>query len=243
MKGGEPVVKFMRGAIISLSVIMIIAGIPNAYGSPLSGTVLHAWSHDEGSSYTEIHDVNRALGSGDVYAIEQVVMAANYSGSAGVVLLEIQAKNSRGRNRWYSFYWYGKDEVVIDSPSGSQTISLDMSVPHTYRIEVTRNSVTFSIDGGSTKVTLNADVSKVEQINVGRWDTGSIYDLYIDNVKEYWNGQLITSEDFEDGQDNFYTDDVFRGRGDSGEEIISSEEVPEFPFLKDVIEYLSNLIG
>ena len=231
--------KILKWVIIGVSLALILSGLPNALagGSLFSGYVLHVWSHDFSSSYTEIHVVNRELSSNDVFAIEQTVLAANYSGSAGVVLLEVQVTDS-GKTAWYSFYWHGGNTVYINGPGLSISIILDMSVPHTYRIEVTKERVNFYVDG-SNKLTIGIrDITEIQQVNTGRWDEGSTYDIYIDNIKEYWNNELIASEDFDDGNDNFYTDDHLGGNGDSGEAIISSKSVPEFPFLEQIIDRL-----
>ncbi|WP_456453472.1 hypothetical protein [Thermococcus sp.] len=233
----------IKDVVILMSLVLILSGLPNtiAGSSLLEGEVLHVWSHDFSSSYTEIHVVNRELDSNDVFAVEQTVLAANYSGSAGVALLEVQVTDG-GKTAWYSFYWYGEDRVYINGPELSIIVTLDMSVPHTYRIEVTKERVGFYVDG-SNKMTIGIrDITKIQQVNTGRWDTESVYDLYIDNIKEYWNGELIASEDFDDGKDNFYTDDHFGGNGDSGEAIISSKSVPEFPFLEQIIDRLANVI-
>lgn len=230
-------IRLVRDAVVVVTLLLILTGLSNAAGGTLSGNVLHVWSHDMGSSYTEIHNVNRGIKK-DTYAIEQTVLAKNYSGSAGVTLLEVQVTDG-GRTRWYSVYWYGGNSVDVFG----KTVNLDMSVPHTYRIEVTRNNVKFYIDGGRVKTIKKRHITKIQQVNAGRWDKGSTYDLYIDDVREYWNGDVIAQENFDDGSDDFYTSDVPRGSGDSGEEIIQSEGVPEFPFLEPVIDEVMKVLN
>lgn len=218
--------------------ILMLAGLPNsiAGSSLLEGKLLHVWSYDVDSSYTAVHNVDKPLNRGNVYEIEQIVRAANYSGYAGVALLEVQVSDN-GSTRWYSVYWYGENEVDVYGKS----VQLDMSVPHTYKIEVTGNEIRFYIDGNLVNGVTGRKVTGIQQVNTGRWDEESTYDLYIDNVKEYWNGELTASEDFEDGRDDFYTSNVFRGRGDSGEEIISSKDVPEFPFLEPIVDKILDI--
>jgi len=230
----------LSALIIGLVAVLILSGIPNAMATSsvqFSGNILHVWSHSTRSSYTEIHDVNRALSEGDIYTIEQVVMATNYSGSAGVVLLEVQAKRGT-KTVWYSFYWFGGDQVY----AGDKAVPVDMSVPHRYKIEVTRDCVKFYIDGNLVNTVTGVGITKIEQINAGRWDKKSEYDMYIDDVKEFWDGELIASENFDDGKDDFYTDDVMRGRRGSGEEIVSIIQVPEFPFLDTLIDAVSKVL-
>ncbi|WP_456366962.1 hypothetical protein [Thermococcus sp.] len=228
-------------AVPSIALILMLAGAANVSGAELSGKVLHVWSHDTSSLYTEIHVVNRNLNDGDTFAVEQTVFAVNYSGSAGVALLEVQVTNSNGKTKWYSIYWFGKDKVYLYTPTSSISLNLGMSKPHRYRIELTKSTVKFVID--SNTIELPADVKKIQQVNSGRWDNDCTYDLYIDDVKEYWNGELTTSEDFEDGIDNYYTSDHTSGNGDSGEKVIESIGVPEFPFISGLVKGLSSLLS
>jgi len=228
-------------AVPSIALVLMLVGAANVSGAELSGKVLHVWSHDTSSSYTEIHKVNEQLNESDVFAVEQTVFATNYSGSAGVALLEIQVTNSNGKSKWYSIYWFGGNKVYLYTPTSSISLHLDMSRPHSYRIELTSSSVKFVID--SNTVELSADAKKIQQVNAGRWDEGSTYDMYIDNIKEYWNGKLVASEDFEDGVDNYYTSDHTSGNGDSGEEVVTSIGVPEFPFISGLVERLSSLFS
>jgi len=238
------VVRAFKGFIVGMSLILLILGLPNAMADSSSFTdgILHVWSHDKKSSYTEIHVVGKKLGSNDTFAVEQTVLASNYSGREGVALLEVQVTDS-GKTAWYSVYWYGEDRVYINGPGMSISVALDMSVPHTYRIEVTRERVGFYVDGSNKMIIGIKNITEIQQVNTGRWDKGSTYDLYIDNIKEYWNGELIASEDFDDDKDDFYTRDVLRGSGDSGEEVIPSEGVPEFPFLEPIVNELLKVLG
>jgi hypothetical protein len=230
--------KFARLGVIGITLILVLAGLGNVSGAEISGYTLHVWSHDSKSTYIEGHDVPK-LNKQDVYAVEQVVMATNYSGTAGVALLEIKTNNGN-----YGIYWYGGNTVK----AGGKELNVDMSVLHTYKIEVdlASDEIRFYIDGNLVN-TVVAAINSVQEVRTGGWDTGSSggssYDLYIDNVKEYINGQLIASEDFDDGSDDFYTSDQRPGSGDSGEEIIPSESVPEFPFLEPLFKYLSSMIG
>ncbi|WP_430515151.1 hypothetical protein [Pyrococcus woesei] len=83
----------------------------------------------------------------------------------------------------------------------------------------------------------------------GIFDGGKTFDLFIDNVVyTYGKGNLnngkTVSEDFEDGQDDFFTWEL-KGANDgkSGAEVTYSSQVPEFPFLKPLFNYLSSIIG
>lgn len=251
--------RLIKSVIVASVLILLLLGLPNALGSgTLSGKVLHVWSHDTSSSYTEIHTVNRDIGTGDTYAVEQTVLAKNYSGSAGVTLLDVKVEEEEwwfSSSGWYGIYLQGNTVYVGYSEDHSylgstlKTVDLDMSVPHTYRIEVAPNSIKFYIDGEMIYEYENwlTDVTKVLEVSSGGtyndddqswdpWDKETTWDLYIDDVKEYWNGQLINEENFDDGSDDFYTDDYHSGGSGSDEEIISSEGVPEFPFLEPVID-------
>jgi len=237
--------KHLSGAIAVLAIIMIISGIPQAMANSsaaMEGNVLHVWSHDYNSGYVEVHTVDRTIRRNSVYAIKQDVMALSYSGDAGVVLLEVEVINKKGETLWLSFYWFGGNSVDIYDGKGGTTYYLDMSVPHNYEIEVTMTSVRFYIDGEKVHEAdfrnVKERIKKVTEVHTGRWVRGSTYDLYVDNVQEYWSGRCLGCEDFEDGTDDFYTSDVLLGSGDSGEEVVSCEEVPVFPFLKDIVDAL-----
>lgn len=234
--------KLIKAVIITVTILLIIIGLTNTYttnAAEMSGKILHVWSHDTSSSYMERHRVNKKLGKEDSYIIEQTVLAKNYSGSAGVALLEAQVS----KDKFYSIYWYGGNWIMIYADKKQKNVTdLDMNNPHTYKIEVTKNKVTFYIDGDIV-AEFNADIKKIDQVNCGRWDYGSTYDLYIDNVKEYWNGNIINQENFDDGTDNFYTADIYQGSGDSGEEIINAEQIPEFPFIMPVIDWITKSLG
>lgn len=235
--------RIAKTIVVAAALALIYTGLSStpwislAQATEISGHVLHAYSHDTSSSYTEIHVVNSRLKKNDNYTIEQTVLAANYSGSAGVVLLELQVTEN-GNTEYYSIYWYGGNTVYIYTPHGSTNMSLDMSQPHTYKIEATKNQVKFYIDDAQVYST-SANIKKIQQVNTGRWDENSTYDLYIDNIKEYWNGNLNSQEDFEDGSDDFYTSDAYNGSGDSGEEIIQPIGIPEYPFLEPILEALA----
>ncbi|ASJ07318.1 hypothetical protein A3L08_08280 [Thermococcus pacificus] len=244
-------VERVKVAVPLIALMLILMGLGNVSGAQMSGNVLHVWSYDMKSHYVEIHKGNKQLGNGDVFAVEQTVFVTNYSGSAYVALLEVQGTSNNNNDNTYSIYWYGENEVLLKTPTNSTTIPLDMSKPHRYRIEMTTTSVRFVIDS-TTTVEFPANVKKVQRVNSGAWDDNCTYDMYIDDVKEYWNGQLVASEDFEkdeDGDDNnddYYKDDHTISRNayeDSGETVTDSTQVPEFPFLKPLFDYLSSVIG
>jgi len=238
--------RLLRAAIVVLVLALVASGVPNAFATSsanLYGKVLHVWSHDMDSSYVEVHIVDRDVNSGSTYSVKQNVYATNYAGTAGAVLLEVQVEDKRKGTMWFSIYWFGRDEVEIYAGDSYTTVPLDMSVPHNYQIEVTQRVVRFYIDGSLVYEAKYFRIIEITQVNTGRWDKESIYDLYIDNVEEYWSGRLVQSESFEDGIDNFYNADVYIGSGDSDEEIIDSEEVPVFPFLSGLLEAIENVFG
>jgi hypothetical protein len=235
-------VKLTRLGIVGVSIVLILTGLSNVTGASMSGKMLHTWSHDFNSRFFETRDVNQALNSGDNFTVEQTVFATNYSGSAKVDLLEVKATD-KGKNRYYSFGWYGGNEVKIKVDTRVvKSVSVDMSKPHTYRLEVTQSDVAFYIDGTPVKDVTGRNISQIIAVNAGGWDKNSTYDLWIDNIKEYWNGKLVKSEDFEDGSDDYYTKNRASGNGNSGEEIAENSQVPEFPFLEPVLDYIYSII-
>lgn len=237
--------KVLRKAIIAVAGVLIFAGLigaPALKASPgeLSGGVLHVYSHDYSSYYVEVRRVNVDIREVGSYSIEQTVLASNYEGppNVGVVLLEVKTGGSRGQ--FYSIYWYGEDSVYIYGGNNYEIVSLDMSRPHTYMINVTTRSVYVYIDGQQV-ASFRLKGKTVAEVHVGRSDASVTYDLYIDNVQEYLGGSLNATENFDDGKDDFYTNDQFSGSGDSGEEVITSIGVPEYPFLQPLLDFIYSM--
>jgi len=242
---GEKCIKSIAQVVVPVVVlILILSGLPYVFATSseplLSGKVLHVYSHSLNGFYMDYHIVDLSLSAGDNFTIEQAVLAANYSGSAGVALLEVQVKIRKGtstRTRWYSIYWYGGNSIMV----WNKNVSLNMGVPHEYKITVLPNEVLFYVDGKLVD-SVTARVTKIQQINLGRWADASTYDLYVDNVREYFNGDLIASDDFEDSKDDFYTGTPSNPI-DSGEDIISYQEVPEYPFLAPFVQKVENVLS
>jgi len=254
-------VKLVRDFVVITALLLILTGLSNAAGEGMSGKVLHVYSHDQSSSYIEIHQVDNRITKRANYTVEQTVLAKNYNGSAGVTLLDVKVKQADRTTNWYGFYLqegtvyvgYSNDHSYIGS-TFTTIDNIDVSEPHTYRIEVTKTAIKFYIDRKMVYDYTGQKVRKVIEVSSGGtyndddqswdvWDLETTWDLYIDSVKEYWNGDLINEENFDDGSDDFYTSDAYQGYGDSGEEIISSESVPEFPFLEPLIDRIVEVLG
>ncbi|NHV07274.1 MAG: hypothetical protein HA495_08055, partial [Thaumarchaeota archaeon] len=80
-------------------------------------------------------------------------------------------------------------------------------------------TVDFYIDGSKVNsITINNVLSiTIDSVEAGRYDVRNTYDLYIDNVNMNVTGK-VTTEDFEDGVDNFFVDSY--NSGDTGKEVV-----------------------
>ncbi len=225
--------------IVALIGLLFLSGVPNISGAGFSGGILHVWDHDMKSS----EYVYRTIQGMPLRSIQLDLLATNYTGSQYVNLLSIYDSFGDG----WGFYWRGNNQVyVVSDDSIVAVYPLNTGNPHTYRIEVkydpflgTPDEVDYYIDG---RVVYNEtwDIPwAVSRVIIGGYLGGAkTFDLYLDNV--FYNGQL--AEDFDDGKDNFFQE-VTVGNGDSGAEVVNSEQVPEFPVLQYVQVAVGKVIG
>lgn len=250
--------KLARVGIVGIAVILILIGLGNVSGAQMSGKMLHVWDHSLQSSYY----VYRGVKSKEYpISIQWDAYALNYtSGTQYVAIMAIV--DSRG-NAWGFFWKNGTVVIFSDTNDPSSDIpvydtKIAGSSPHTYKIEVVYDSfgriskINYYIDGQlvyEESWNTRRDISYIAA--GGIFDGGKTFDLFIDNVVyTYGKGNLnkgkrkTVSEDFEDGQDDFFTWEL-KGANDgkSGAEVTYSSQVPEFPFLKPLFNYLSSIIG
>jgi hypothetical protein len=97
-----------------------------------------------------------------------------------------------------------------------------MSISHTFKIVISRSgntvTVNFFVDGNNVNsITVGARSIVIDNVEAGRYDVRNTYDLYIDNVNMNVTGK-VTTEDFEDGVDNFFVNSY--NSGDTGKEVV-----------------------
>lgn len=251
--------KLARVGIVGIAVILILIGLGNVSGAQMSGKMLHVWDHSLQSSYY----VYRGVKSKEYpISIQWDAYALNYT--SGTQYVAIMAIVDSWGNAWGFFWKNGTVVIFSDTNDPSSDIpvydtKIAGSSPHTYKIEVVYDSfgwirwiskINYYIDGQLVyEESWNTpwDISYIAA--GGIFDGGKTFDLFIDNVVyTYGKGNLnngkTVSEDFEDGQDDFFTWKL-KGANDgkSGAEVTYSSQVPEFPFLKPLFNYLSSIIG
>ncbi|WP_010476942.1 hypothetical protein [Thermococcus zilligii] len=245
----------MRVAVPLIALALLLTGLGNVSSAEMSGKVLHVWDHSLESSYTVFRQVNS---SEYPLSVQWDAYAFNYT--QGTQYVAIMALLDRNGYAW-GFFWKNGTVAIFSGtsdPSGSTPVytTSDGSSSHTYRIEVVYNrrggisGLKYYIDGQLVYSQSKSTPTSVSYIGAGGIFTGGKqFDLVIDNVVyTYAQGNLNNSntvrEDFEDGEDNFFTWElVGTNDGKSGAEIVDSTQVPEFPFLKPLFDYLSSIIG
>lgn len=244
----------MRIAVPVIALALLLTGLGNVSSAEMSGKVLHVWDHSLDSSYYVYRQVN----SGEYpLSVQWDAYAFNYSqGTQYVAIMALVDSNGLA----WGFFWKNGTVAIFSGtsdPSGSTPVytTSDGSSSHTYKIEVVYNKkkqiseLKYYIDGQLVYSSKSTPKS-VSYIGAGRIFTGGKqFDLVIDNVVyTYALGDLNNSdtvrEDFEDGEDNFFTWELVDTNDDkSGAEIVDSTQVPEFPFLKPLFDCLSSIIG
>jgi hypothetical protein len=241
--------KFARLGVIGITLILVLAGLGNVSGADMSEGVLHVWDHSLDSSYY----VYRYVGNDKPLSIQWDAIATNYTeGDQYVAIMAVIDSNGHV----WGFFWRNGTVVIFSDtsdPSSDTTVKdtkIDGSSPHTYKIEIVYNKrgdikkLKYYIDGNRVYVERNTPPADIRYIAAaGIFRGGKEFDMFIDNV-EYTSSEGTISEDFEDGQDDFFawglagTDD-----GKSGAEVLDSAQVPEFPFLEPIFDYLSSILG
>ncbi|MGC8934191.1 MAG: hypothetical protein ACP5LN_03455 [Thermoproteota archaeon] len=198
--------------------------------SVASNKALHVYDYDVNGRIVVMRLVKQSLPSGQSFSIMWSAYVTNYSdpSNVGVVLQNVTVKVTKGNKvNYYSFlFLYNGGNVV--SANGT-SITKDMSILHTYNITVTyikqgnkRNiNAYFYVDDNQVQqlsLSINpGDKITIDSVGTGSYSTSSTYDLYIDNVNMVVNGQ-VTTEDFEDGVDNFFVNSY--SLGDAGKEVV-----------------------
>ena len=189
--------------------------------SVASNKALHVYDYDTNGRIVVMKSVFQDLSSGQSFSVSWDAYVTNYSGPSGVgvVLQEVETRIN-GNWKWFSFYYYGGNTVR----AGDLDVNVDMSISHTFKIVISRSgktvTVNFFIDGSKVNSITIKKVQSIVIYNVaaGRAKVENTYDLYIDNVNMInVNGQG-TTEDFEDGVDNFFVDSY--NSGDTGKEVV-----------------------
>ncbi len=249
-------IKFARLGVVGISIVLILMGLGNVSGAQMSGKMLHVWDHSMQSSY---HVYRQVKSNEYPLSIQWDAYAFNYTeGTQYVAIMAIEDGNGYA----WGFFWKNGTVVIFsdtDDPSSDTpvyTTDIDGSSPHTYKIGVVYdsfgwvNELDYYIDDQLVYTESWDTPTDISYIGAGGIFTGGKeFDMFIDNVVyTYAQGNLNTKktvrEDFEDGHDNFFTwelDGTDDGR--SGAEVIDSTQVPEFPFLKPLFDYLSSIIG
>ncbi|ALV63706.1 hypothetical protein ADU37_CDS20070 [Thermococcus sp. 2319x1] len=241
--------KFARPGIIGVTLILVLAGLNNVSGAQISGKMLHVWDHSLESSYY----VYRYVGNDKPLNIQWDAIVTNYN--TGDQYVAIMAVIDDSGYAW-GFFWRNGTVVIFSNtgdPSSDTPVkdtNVDGSSLHTYRIEVVYNKrgkvkkLVYYIDDNKVYTEPDAPPGNIRYIAAaGIFRGGKEFDMFIDNV-EYTYSEGTISEDFEDGQDDFFvwglagTDD-----GKSGAEVVDSAQVPEFPFLEPIFDYLSSIVG
>ena len=216
----KPPITFKDPGTSGVTVSLGSAGT-SATVSVASNKALHVYDYDTNGRIVVMKSVSQRLSSGQSFSIAWDAYVTNYSdpSGVGVVLQEVETKINNNLN-WFSFYYYGGNTVN----AGGRSVTLDMSISHTFKIVISRSGNTVTVnffidDNNVNSITINRVRSIViDNVAAGRYDVRNTYDLYIDNVSMInVNGQG-TTEDFEDGADNFFVDSY--NSGDTGKEVV-----------------------
>jgi hypothetical protein len=190
--------------------------------SVASNKALHVYDYDTNSRIVVVRSVSQSLSSGQSFSVSWGAYITNYSdpSGVGVVLQEVETEINNPNNlNYFSFYYYGGNTVNANGSS----ITLDMSISHTFKIVISYSgktvTVNFFVDGSNVNsITVRAHSIVIDSVEAGRYDVRNTYDLYIDNVNMIDVNGKVTTEDFEDGVDNFFVDSY--NSGDTGKEVV-----------------------
>ncbi|MGB9895406.1 MAG: hypothetical protein ACPLN2_05820 [Thermoproteota archaeon] len=189
--------------------------------SVASNKALHVYDYDVNGRIVVMKLVSQSLSSGQSFSITWSAYVTNYSdpSNVGVVLQEVQTEIN-GNYKWFSFYYYGGNTIN----AGGSNVAVDVSISHTYKIVVSLSgrvlTVDFYIDSNKVNTITISSVKSIviDSVEAGRYDVRNTYDLFIDNVNMVDVNGRVTTEDFEDGVDNFFVNSY--SLGDAGKEVV-----------------------
>ncbi|ASJ01195.1 hypothetical protein [Thermococcus gorgonarius] len=243
-------VERVKVAVPIITLVLVLMGLGNVSSAEMSGQMLHVWDHSLDSSYYVYRQVNS---SEYPLSIQWDAYAFNYTqGTQYVAIMALVDSNGRA----WGFFWKNGTVAIFSGtsdPSGSTPVytTSDGSSPHTYRIEVVYNpnnnklkNLLYYIDGQLVYSQSKNTPQSISSIEAGGiFSGGKQFDLYLDNVV-YTYAQGEKTEDFEDGQDDFFEwEPVGTDDGKSGAKVTDNTQVPEFPFLEPLFDYLASIIG
>jgi hypothetical protein len=191
--------------------------------SVASNKALHVYDYDTNGRIVVVRSVSQSLSSSQSFSIAWDAYITNYSdpSGVGVVLQEVETEINNPNNlNYFSFYYYGGNTVNANGSS----ITLDMSISHTFKIVISYSgktvTVNFFVDGSNVNSIAIKKVQSIviDSVEAGRYDVRNTYDLYIDNVNMINVSGKVTTEDFEDGVDNFFANSY--NSGDTGKEVV-----------------------
>ncbi|MEM3415517.1 MAG: hypothetical protein QW575_08105 [Thermoproteota archaeon] len=183
---------------------------------------LHVFDYDLSGYSVAYRWLNYSLGTNNYVSIKAFVHVFNLTDplSQGVVLLEVEAKNGT-QVTYFSFYYYGGNQVH----AGSYQVSLDINIPHFYAITLYMNGsklkVSYYVDGVRVNSeAYNVGVLTVSGFAAGRYATSNMYDMYLDMVSAEFGTQSMQPlyEDFDSGVDNFFINSY--SSGDAGKNVV-----------------------
>jgi hypothetical protein len=201
----------------------------------ISNKALHVYDYGTNGRIVVMRSVSQSLSLGKSFSVAWDAYVTNYNNPSGVgvVLQNVSVIVHKGnRYKYYSFlFLYGGDNIV--SANGTN-VTIDMSIPHTYNITITyihlesQKNITayFYVDSKQVNHLNISDVDQQPTINsvgAGSYGVSSTYDLYIDNVGMIDVNGKVTTEDFEDGIDNFFVNSY--NFGNTGKEVVVTELV------------------
>lgn len=188
----------------------------------VANKALHVYDYDVGGRVVVLRTVTQSLTSGGIFSIQWVAFVTNYTdpSGVGVILQEIQV-NIGGSPYYVSIYYYGGNQVYFQGPGPTTYVyPVDMSVAHVLNITVSRPAanrlrISYYVDN-SLAYTYDYSIPRRAAVTVysvegGRYDTRNAYDLYVDDVRMRSVTGVITSEDFEDGVDDFFVNSYSSG--------------------------------
>jgi len=202
----------------------------------ISNKALHVYDHNNNGRIVVMRSVSQNIPSGKSFSVAWDAYVTNYNNNpsgVGVVLQNVSVTVTSGnKDNYYNFlFLYNGSNVV--SANGTN-VAINMSIPHTYNITITyihsgsQKNITayFYVDSKQVNHLNISDVGQQHTINsvgAGSYGFSSTYDLYIDNVGMIDVNGKVTTEDFEDGVDNFFVNSY--NFGNTGKEVVVTELV------------------
>jgi len=206
----------------------------------VSNKALHVYDYDANGRIVVMKPVSQDLSSGQSFSVAWNAYVTNYSNrlsGVGVVLQNVSVTVTKGnQHNYYNFlFLYSGGNVVC---ANGTNVAIDMGIPHTYNITITyirlpggqKNiNAYFYVDSKQVnKLTISDNFNRVTINSVGAGSCGvsSTYDLYVDGVSMINVTGKVTTEDFEDGVDNFFVNTYQNGKTGKYVMVIEFTEVP-----------------